>query len=134
MHFFLKYTCNSRFSSYICLMKLQTNIKLRNNPNEAHSFSVTTTHKTTGEIFKGDILNQTREINSYKGAGLIKRKQSDGKRERTQATLERIEQTFFHTLATARKLERIEKVETFKAERSNKQKQDRMAYRLNKRK
>ena len=115
-------------------MRLQTNITLRNNPNEDHSFSVTTTHKTTGEIFQGDILNQSREVNSYKGSGVIKRKQSDGKRERTQITLERIEDTFARTLATARKLERIEKVETFKAERSNKQKQDRIAYRLNKRK
>lgn len=115
-------------------MRLQTNITLRNNPNEAHSFSVVTTHKTTGEVYQGDILNQTKEVNSYKGSGLIKRKQSDGKRERTQITLERIEETFARTLATARKLERIEKTETFKAERSNKQKQDRIAYRLNKRK
>ena len=110
-------------------MKLQTKITLRNNPNEAHPFSVTTTHKTTGEIFEGDILNQTREVNSYKGAGLIKRRQSDGKRERTQATLERIEQTFFNTLETARKLERIEQRETFKAERSNKQREERRAKR-----
>lgn len=71
---------------------------------------------------------------SYKGSGVIKRRQSDGKRERTQITSERIEDTFARTLATARKLERIEKVETFKAERSKKQKQDRIAYRLNKRK
>jgi hypothetical protein len=123
-----------RFCSYICLMRLQTKITLRNNPNEVCPFSVVTTHKTTGEIFEGDILNQTREINSYKGAGLIKRRQSDGKRERTQATLERIEQTFFNTLETARKLERIEQRETFKAERSNKQREERLAYRLNKRK
>ena len=129
MHFFSKYICISRFSPYICDMRLQTNIKLRNNPNEVCPFSVTTTHKTTGEIFEGDILNQTREVNSYKGAGLIKRKQSDGKRERTQATLERIEQTFARTLATARKLERIEQRETFKAERSNKQREERRAKR-----
>ena len=115
-------------------MKLNTKITLRNNPNEEHSFSVTTTHKTTGEIFQGDILNQSREVNSYKGSGLIKRRQSDGKRERTQITLERIEDTFFRTLRTAEKLERIERVETFKAERSKKQNQDRKAYQLNKRK
>jgi len=115
-------------------MKLTTKITLKNQPNEVHPFSVITTHKTTGEIFQGDILNQTREVNSYKGSGLIKRKQSDGKRERTQITLDRIEQTFFRTLRTAEKLERIEKVETFKAERSKKQKQNRLAYRLNKRK
>ena len=115
-------------------MKLTTHITLRNQPNEVHPFSVVTTHKTTGEVFHGDILNKTREVNSYKGSGVIKRKQSDGKRERTQITLERIEDTFARTLATARKLERIEKVETFKAERSKKQKQDRIAYRLNKRK
>lgn len=115
-------------------MKLNTKITLRNQPNEVHPFSVITTHKTTGEVFHGDILNQTKEVNSYKGSGVIKRKQSDGKRERTQITLERIEDTFARTLATARKLERIEQIETFKAERSNKQKQDRLAYRLNKRK
>lgn len=115
-------------------MKLTTKITLKNQPSEVSPFSVTTTHKTTGEIYQGDILNQTREVNSYKGSGVIKRRQSDGKRERTQITLDRIEQTFARTLATARKLERIEKTETFKAERSNKQKQDRLSYRLNKRK
>lgn len=103
-------------------MKLQTKItkvvKL-----EGQSFSVTTSPKS-----------QPVAHSSYKGSGVIKRKQSDGKRERTQITLDRIEQTFARTLATARKLERIEKVETFKAERSKKQKQDRIAYRLNKRK
>ena len=134
MYIFLQNTCIYRFCSYICLMKLQTKITLRNNPNEVHPFSVTTTHKTTGEVYQGDILNQTKEVNSYKGSGLIKRRQSDGKRERTQITLERIEDTFFRTLATARKLERIEQRETFKAERSKKQNQDRKAYRLNKRK
>ena len=110
-------------------MKLQTNITLRNNTNEAHSFSVTTTHKTTGEVYQGDILNQTREINTYKGSGLIKRRQSDGKRERTQITLERIEDTFARTLATARKLERIEQIETFKAERRDKRREERRAKR-----
>lgn len=115
-------------------MKLTTKITLKNQPSEVSPFSVTTTHKRTGEVYQGDILNQTKEANSYKGSGVIKRKQSDGKRERTQITLERIEQTFFRTLRTAEKLERIEKVETFKAERSKKQKQDRLAHRLNKRK
>jgi hypothetical protein len=110
-------------------MKLQTKITLRNNPDEVSPFSVTTTHKTTGEVYQGDILNQSREVNSYKGSGLIKRRQSDGKRERTQITLERIEDTFFRTLRTAEKLERIERVETFKAERSKKQNQDRKAKR-----
>jgi hypothetical protein len=103
-------------------MKLQTKITLRNIPNEAHSFSVTTTHKTTGEVYQGDILNQSREVNSYKGSGVIKRRQSDGKRERTQITLERIEETFARTLATARKLERIE-------QRSAKQRDERRAKR-----
>jgi hypothetical protein len=110
-------------------MKLTTKITLRNHPNEVHPFSVATTHKTTGEIFHGDILNQSREVNSYKGSGVIKRKQSDGKRERTQITLDRIEQTFARTLATARKLERIEKVETFKAERRDKRREERRAKR-----
>jgi hypothetical protein len=90
---------------------------------EGQTFTFTTSPK-----------NQVVAYSSYKGSGLIKRKQSDGKRERTQITLERIEDTFARTLATARKLERIEQRETFKAERSNKQKQDRIAYRLNKRK
>jgi hypothetical protein len=103
-------------------MKLTTNITLRNNPNEVHPFSVVTTHKTTGEVYQGDILNQTREVNSYKGSGVIKRKQSDGKRERTQITLERIDETFARTLATARKLERIE-------QRSAKQREERRAKR-----
>ena len=103
-------------------MKLTTKITLRNNPNEVSPFSVTTTHKTTGEVYQGDILNQTKEVNSYKGSGLIKRRQSDGKRERTQITLERIEDIFARTLATARKLERIE-------QRSAKQREERRAKR-----
>ena len=103
-------------------MKLQTKITLRNNPNEVSPFSVITTHKTTGEVYQGDILNQSREVNSYKGSGVIKRRQSDGKRERTQITLERIEETFARTLATARKLERIE-------QRSAKQRDERRAKR-----
>ncbi len=103
-------------------MRLQTQIT-KVVKIEGQSFTLTTSPK-----------NQAVAHSSYKGAGLIKRKQSDGKRERTQATLERIEQTFFNTLATARKLERIEQRENFKIERSNKQKQDRLAYRLNKRK
>ena len=103
-------------------MKLQTKITLRNQPYEVSPFSVVTTHKTTGEVYHGDILNQTREVNSYKGSGLIKRRQSDGKRERTQITLDRIEQTFARTLATARKLERIE-------QRSAKQRDERRAKR-----
>ena len=82
-----------------------------------------------GEVYQGDILNQTREINTYKGSGLIKRRQSDGKRERTQITLERIEETFFRTLRTAEKLERIEKVETFKAERRDNRREERRAKR-----
>lgn len=122
MYIFLQNTCIYRFCSYICLMKLQTKITLRNNPNEVHPFSVVTTHKTTGEVYQGDILNQTKEVNSYKGSGLIKRRQSDGKRERTQITLERIEDTFARTLATARKLERIE-------QRSAKQREERRAKR-----
>jgi hypothetical protein len=98
-------------------MKLQTQItkvvKL-----EGQTFTFTTSPK-----------NQVVAHSSYKGAGLIKRRQSDGKRERTQATLERIEQSFFNTLATARKLERIEKVETFKAERRDNRREERRAKR-----
>lgn len=103
-------------------MKLQTQI-LKVVRLEGQTYSINTSPK-----------NQVVAHSSYKGSGVIKRKQSDGKRERTQITLERIEDTFARTLATARKLERIEKVETFKTERSKKQKQDRIAYRLNKRK
>ena len=103
-------------------MKLTTKITLRNQPYEVSPFSVITTHKTTGEVYQGDILNQTKEVNSYKGSGLIKRRQSDGKRERTQITLERIDETFARTLATARKLERIE-------QRSAKQRDERRAKR-----
>lgn len=110
-------------------MKLQTQITLKNQPYEVSPFSVTTTHKTTGEVYQGDILNQTKEANSYKGSGVIKRKQSDGKRERTQITLERIEDTFARTLATARKLEKIEQIETFKAERRDKRREERRAKR-----
>ena len=90
--------------------------------------------KIEGQTFTATTKTQAVAHSSYKGGGVIKRRQSDGKRERAQMTLERIEDTFARTLATARKLERIEKTETFKAERSNKQKQDRIAYRLNKRK
>ena len=103
-------------------MKLTTKITLRNQPYEVSPFSVVTTHKTTGEVYQGDILNQTKEVNSYRGSGLIKRRQSDGKRERTQITLERIDETFARTLATARKLERIE-------QRSAKQRDERRAKR-----
>jgi hypothetical protein len=98
-------------------MRLQTQIT-KVVKIEGQTFTLTTSPK-----------NQVVAHSSYKGAGLIKRKQSDGKRERTQATLERIEQTFFHTLATARKLERIEQRETFKTERSNKQREERRAKR-----
>lgn len=73
--------------------------------------------------------NQVVAHSSYKGSGAIKRKQSDGKRERTQITLDRIEDTFARTLATARKLERIEQIETFKAERRNKRREERRAKR-----
>ncbi len=85
---------------------------------EGQTFTFTTSPK-----------NQAVAHSSYKGAGLIKRKQSDGKRERTQITLERIEDTFARTLATARKLERIEQRENFKIERSNKQREERRAKR-----
>lgn len=91
-------------------MKLQTQItkvvKL-----EGQSFNVTTSPKS-----------QVVAHSSYKGSGVIKRKQSDGKRERTQITLERIEDTFARTLATARKLERIE-------QRATKQREERRAKR-----
>ena len=85
---------------------------------EGQTFTFTTSPK-----------NQAVAHSSYKGSGVIKRRQSDGKRERTQITLERIEDTFARILRTAEKLERIERVETFKAERSKKQKQDRKAKR-----
>ena len=78
---------------------------------EGQTFSVTTSPKT-----------QAVAHSSYKGSGLIKRKQSDGKRERTQITLERIDDTFARILATARKLERIE-------QRSAKQREERRAKR-----
>ena len=117
MYFFLKYTCKCRFCSYICDMRLQTQItkvvKL-----EGQTFTFITSPK-----------NQAVAHSSYKGSGLIKRRQSDGKRERTQITLERIEQTFFRTLRTAEKLERIEKVETFKAERRDNRREERRAKR-----
>lgn len=111
MSFFIRYFDNMKLKVQITKV-----VKL-----EGQSFSVTTS-------------NQAVAHSSYKGSGVIKRKQSDGKRERTQITLDRIEQTFARTLATARKLERIEQIETFKTERSTKQKQDRLAHRLNKRK
>ena len=82
-----------------------------------------------GQSFRVTTSNQAVAHSSYKGSGVIKRKQSDGKRERTQITLDRIEQTFARTLATARKLERIEKVETFKAERRDKRREERRAKR-----
>lgn len=98
-------------------MKLQTQttkvVRL-----EGQTFSVTTSPK-----------NQAVAHSSYKGSGLIKRRQSDGKRERTQITLDRIEQTFFRTLRTAEKLERIEQIETFKAERRDKRREERRAKR-----
>ena len=95
---------------------------------------ITKAVKLEGQTFTFTTKNQAVAHSSYKGSGVIKRKQSDGKRERTQITLERIDDTFARILATARKLERIEQIETFKAERSKKQNQDRIAYRLNKRK
>jgi len=98
-------------------MKLQTQItkvvKL-----DGQKFSVTTSPK-----------NQVVAHSSYRGAGVIKRKQSDSKRERTQITLDRIGDTFARTLATARKLERIEQKETFKAERRDKRREERRAKR-----
>ena len=90
---------------------------------------ITKVAKIEGQTFTFTTKNQVVAHSSYKGAGLIKRKQSDGKRERTQATLERIEDTFARTLATARKLERIEQRENFKTERSNNQREERRAKR-----
>lgn len=110
-------------------MRLTTNIKLKGCSEAPSLFSVVTTHKTTGAEQYGDALNKTIEVNSYQGAGVIKRTQSDGKRERTQITLERIDETFARTLATARKLEHIERVETFKAERRDKRREERRAKR-----
>lgn len=75
-----------------------------------------------GQSFRVTTSNQAVAHSSYKGSGVIKRKQSDGKRERTQITLERIEQTFARTLATARKLERIE-------QKATKQREERRAKR-----
>ena len=98
-------------------MKLQTQI-LKVVRLEGQTYSVNTSPK-----------NQAIAHSSYKGSGVIKRKQSDGKRERTQITVERIEQTFARTLATARKLERIERIETFKAERRDKRREERRAKR-----
>ena len=85
---------------------------------DGQTYSVTTSPKS-----------QVVAHSSYKGSGVIKRKQSDGKRERTQITLERIEDTFFRTLRTAEKLERIERVETFKAERRDNRREERRAKR-----
>lgn len=91
-------------------MKLQTQI-LKVVRLEGQTYSINTSPK-----------NQVVAHSSYKGSGVIKRKQSDGKRERTQITLERIEQTFFSTLRTAEKLERIE-------QRATKQREERRAKR-----
>lgn len=78
--------------------------------------------KIEGQTFTATTKTQVVAHSSYKGSGLIKRKQSDGKRERTQIALERIEDTFARTLATARKLERIE-------QKSAKQREERRAKR-----
>lgn len=91
-------------------MKLQTQIT-KVVRLEGQTYSINTSPK-----------NQVVAHSSYKGSGVIKRKQSDGKRERTQITLERIEQTFFRTIRTAEKLERIE-------QRATKQREERRAKR-----
>lgn len=90
---------------------------------------ITKVVKLEGQSFNVTTSNQAVAHSSYKGSGVIKRKQSDGKRERTQITSERIEDTFARTLATARKLERIEQIETFKAERRDKRREERRAKR-----
>jgi len=64
---------------------------------------------------------------SYKGAGVIKRKQSDGKRERTQATLDKIEGRFAYLLRNEANLTNLdfcrnERRERRKAERKAKRK------------
>jgi hypothetical protein len=64
---------------------------------------------------------------SYKGAGLIKRRQSDGKRERTQATLDKIEGRFAYLLRNEANLANLEfcrneRRERRKAERKAKRK------------
>jgi hypothetical protein len=64
---------------------------------------------------------------SYKGAGVIKRRQSDGKRERTQATLEKIEGRFAYLLRNEANLANLEfcrneRRERRKAERKAKRK------------
>jgi hypothetical protein len=64
---------------------------------------------------------------SYKGAGVIKRKQSDGKRERTQSTLDKIESRFEYLLRSEANLANLkfcrnERRERRKAERRAKRK------------
>jgi hypothetical protein len=64
---------------------------------------------------------------SYKGAGVIKRRQSDGKRERTQATLDKIEGRFEYLLRNQANLANLEfcrneRRERRKAERKAKRK------------
>ena len=64
---------------------------------------------------------------SYKGAGVIKRKQSDGKRERTMSTLDKIEGRFAYLLRNEANLVNLEfcrneRRERRKAERKAKRK------------
>lgn len=64
---------------------------------------------------------------SYKGSGVIKRKQSDGKRERTQSTLDKIEGRFAYLLRNEANLANLEfcrneRRERRKAERKAKRK------------
>ena len=68
---------------------------------------------------------------SYKGAGVIKRKQSDGKRERTLATLDKIEGRFAYLLRNEANLANLE---FCRNERRERRKAERKAFREAKRK
>jgi len=68
---------------------------------------------------------------SYKGAGVIKRKQSDGKRERTQSTLDKIEGRFAYLLRNEANLANLN---FCRKERRERRKAERKAFREAKRK
>ena len=68
---------------------------------------------------------------SYKGAGVIKRRQSDGKRERTQSTLDKIEGRFAYLLRNEANLANLQ---FCRNERRERRKAERKAFREAKRK
>ena len=96
---------------------------------------VVTVRKVSHQGLEGTFQTRSEQryqaSSSYKGAGVIKRRQSDGKRERTLATLDKIEDRFSYLLRNEANLTNLE---FCRNERRERRKAERKAFREAKRK